>query len=234
MTTRMSLATVLVSLGFLAAGCAGADTENGEAEGAWTPSNNVSAKAVKDCTSCDANYARWQAGGEQWCMCSGASGQSATCPSGKVCLFENNDYLGARREYGGATTDNVGDFNDKASSWINATDRFVCFYTHINRQGPAISVAPNSRSASTSNFNDRLSSMLVTSAKGPTAPANVCGTTVAASAPAASGWVDMTSNVNACVDRAGVPCGWSPTNNNLGYTCGKRHPTWLVPWTCEK
>jgi hypothetical protein len=50
----------------------------------------------------------------------------------------------------------------------------------------------------------------------------------------AGGWIDMTNNPLACDNHAGVACGWSPTNNGAGYTCGKRHPEWAHSWTCER
>jgi hypothetical protein len=55
-------------------GCGDVSGSDGSelAEGEWTPSANVSAKPSKQCNSCDPNYARWSAGGEEWCMCSGS------------------------------------------------------------------------------------------------------------------------------------------------------------------
>ena len=47
-------------------------------------------------------------------------------------------------------------------------------------------------------------------------------------------WVDMTNNPFACDDKNGVACGWSSSNSGEGYTCGRRHPDWASPWTCEK
>jgi hypothetical protein len=231
------LATAMASTIVFATGCSGdADFDNAgddQAEGNWTPSANVGAKSVKTCTSCDANYARWWAGGEEWCMCTGAGtgtgtggAGSGTCPNGNFCIFEHNDYAGGRRDVA-ASGDIAADFNDKASSWINETDRYVCAYENIGRAGRSISVAPRSRAAVPGDFNDIMSSILITD--GGTAPA--CGT--ATSAPA-GGWIDMTNNPRACENKAGTPCGWSPTNNNAGFTCGNRRSTWAVPWTCEK
>jgi hypothetical protein len=53
-----------------------------------------------------------------------------------------------------------------------------------------------------------------------------------------AGWVDMNSadgaaNPTACDNMPGVPCGWSATNNGLGYTCRCANPTWADPWGCE-
>ncbi len=48
------------------------------------------------------------------------------------------------------------------------------------------------------------------------------------------GWVDMTNNPYACNDKSGAACGWAPSNNGQGYTCGARHPDWANPWTCER
>lgn len=53
-----------------------------------------------------------------------------------------------------------------------------------------------------------------------------------------AGWVDMTlpdgaPNTHACDDMPGVACGWSATNNGLGYTCRCANPTWADPWGCE-
>ena len=49
----------------------------------------------------------------------------------------------------------------------------------------------------------------------------------------AGGWIDMNIDASACVSEPNVPCGWSTTNNGLGYTCACREGTWAVPWTCE-
>jgi hypothetical protein len=49
----------------------------------------------------------------------------------------------------------------------------------------------------------------------------------------AGGWVDMSNNPSACDNHTGTPCGWNPTNNGTGHTCGCRHKTWAYPWTCE-
>jgi hypothetical protein len=57
---------------------------------------------------------------------------------------------------------------------------------------------------------------------------------VGTTGPGYTYWVDMTNNPYACNDKPGSPCGWSSSNNGQGYTCGRRHPDWANPWTCER
>jgi hypothetical protein len=49
----------------------------------------------------------------------------------------------------------------------------------------------------------------------------------------AGNWVDMTANATGCDNRDGTLCGWSATNNGLGYTCACRHGEWQDGWTCD-
>lgn len=48
----------------------------------------------------------------------------------------------------------------------------------------------------------------------------------------AGGWIDMNDDAAACTNESNVPCGWSTTNNGLGWICACREGTWAVPWTC--
>jgi hypothetical protein len=48
----------------------------------------------------------------------------------------------------------------------------------------------------------------------------------------AGGWINMNTDAAACTDEPNVPCGWSATNNDLGWICACREGTWAVPWTC--
>ncbi len=47
------------------------------------------------------------------------------------------------------------------------------------------------------------------------------------------GWVDMSTDNSACHGKANVPCGWSATPTNTGFTCLCRHGSWAEGWTCE-
>jgi len=53
----------------------------------------------------------------------------------------------------------------------------------------------------------------------------------------AGGWIDMNfadgaANGHACDNQPGVPCGWSATNNGLGWTCACVLPQDQDPWGC--
>ncbi len=46
-------------------------------------------------------------------------------------------------------------------------------------------------------------------------------------------WVNMTGNPTGCDNLPGTPCGYSATNNGVGYVCGCREGTWADGWTCD-
>jgi hypothetical protein len=49
----------------------------------------------------------------------------------------------------------------------------------------------------------------------------------------AGGWVNMNSGPTSCDHKPGTPCGWSATNNGLGYKCTCYNASQLDPWGCE-
>ena len=85
---------------------------------------------------------------------------------GFVYLFNDAAYKGASFK-ASASVNFVGNaYNDKASSIINRTSRYIAFYTDANQNdiGGAVCMLPNSHIANLAtytNWNDRISSLTV-------------------------------------------------------------------------